>query len=100
MGKRRFIAPSWSLYSWSELKSISSTRLEKQKKELYDLFEAFDYMVLKSSKLASIYPTRWDGVERVDFLTKTEVEDIIEYGKMQKKIKKKKHQTESEDLIV
>ena len=50
MGKRRFLAPSWSLYSWSELKSVGLTHDSNTKNvsKIMGAFEDFDNFVIKS----------------------------------------------------
>ena len=97
MGKRRLLAPSWSLYTWSELKSVS---LEKPKIEDTDritpVFEAFDDMVKKSSKYKTVYLTRFDGTECVDFLKNADADALMEYAGTRKRSRKKKKAEQEE----
>lgn len=98
MGKRRFLAPSWSLYSWSELKKISANRADAPRgvSKIANFFEDFDAFINKSSKLTTIYLTRWDGVEQVNFLKNEDANEILDYAKTQKRPRRKKKSKETE----
>lgn len=82
-GKRRFLAPSWSLYSWSELKSVSKDVIDKNRSSvrLANFFEDWDEFVIKSSKHSPIYLKRWDGVEIINCLKNDDVDEILAYSK-------------------
>ena len=53
-------------------------------------FEAFDYAVIKSCKLTSLFLTRFDGVQEIDFLEQDDANEILAYAKEQHKRKKRK----------
>ena len=91
-GKRRFLAPSWSLYGWDELKSVSkkSEGGNRNISRIINFFEDYENFIVKSSKHTTIYLKRWDGVERVDFLKSGDAEEILSYVKTHKKSRKKK----------
>lgn len=91
-GKRRFLAPYWSLYSWSELKSVSKdvNTANRSVSKIANFFEDFDRFVTKSSRYSTIYLRRWDGVEDVGYIKNSDVEEILDYYKTQKKSRKKK----------
>lgn len=93
-GKHKFWAPKWSLYSWSELKNVSS---EKQK--IRDFQDFVEYSVINLLNTKTIYLTRWDGVECVNFLTKADTEKIVDCYKTYKKSKRKKKLENNETSV-
>lgn len=99
-GKRRFLAPSWSLYSWSELKKISANRTDAPRSvsKIANFFKDFDNFIIRSTKLTTIYLTRWDGVEQVNFLKNADAEELLEYAKTQKRQRRKKKSKETEPV--
>ncbi|MDE5548370.1 MAG: hypothetical protein K2J30_05200 [Clostridia bacterium] len=98
-GRRRLLAPSWSLYSWDELKSVSKTDDTRSVSKLANFFDDFDNFVSKSRNHISLYMKRWDGVERIDALKNSDAEEILEYAETQKKSCKRKIKQEPEDII-
>ena len=91
-GKKRFLSPSWSLYDWREIKITSDDSARPRSPvKLANLEDDFDYAVIKSSHLTSLFVTRWDGVQQIDFLTESDANEILSYAKeQQKRIKRKK----------
>ncbi len=90
-GKKRFLSPTWSLYGWSEIKiTDSDTARPKSPVKISREFEAFDYAVIKSCKLTSLFLTRFDGVQEIDFLEQDDANEILAYAKEQHKRKKRK----------
>ncbi|MCM1290224.1 MAG: hypothetical protein NC132_06100 [Corallococcus sp.] len=90
-GKKRFLSPSWSLYGWSEIKITSDDKIRPRSPvKLANFFDDFDYAVIKSSHLTSLFMTRWDGMQQIDFLDKADADDILAYAKERHKRKKRK----------
>ncbi len=87
MGERVFWSASWSLYTWTELKKVSDSNEGNPKR---DAFEKIDDFVIRLTGLKTIYLTRWDGIGRIDFLSKKDAQDILDCTKEQKKPKRKK----------
>lgn len=50
----------------------------------------FDYAVVKSTSLSSLFLTRFDGVEQINFLEKSDANEILMYAHKQKRKKRKK----------
>ena len=101
MGKRKFWAPSWSLYGWSELKKVSDSPKgnSKSASKIGNAFDAIDDFMIRLTGLKTIYLTRWDGTERIDFLTKENVEEILSYYNAQKRAKKRAGKYKIDELI-
>ena len=90
-GKKRFLSPTWSLYGWSEIKiTDSDTARPKSSVKISREFENFDYAVIKSCKLTSLFLTRFDGVQEIDFLERADADEILAYAHECKKRKKRK----------
>ena len=90
-GKKRFLSPSWSLYTWNEIKITSDDSARPRSPvKLGNLDDDFDYKVVKSTQLTSLFVTRWDGVQQIDFLTESDANEILAYAKEQQKRKKRK----------
>lgn len=90
-GKKRFLSPSWSLYSWSEIKITADDKVRPRSPvKLANFFDDFDYAVIKSSKLTTLFLTRWDGMQQIDFLDETDANEILAYAKEQEKRRKRK----------
>lgn len=89
-GKRRLLAPSWSLYSWSELKGIAASpkEIDRGISKIGNFFKNFDYFVTKSQYHTKLFLKRWDGVELVDCLKTEYAEEIISYYKQSKRKRK------------
>lgn len=92
MGRRRFLAPSWSVYTWSELKSVSLKKeeIDKSARDITYYFEKFNDWIVKSSKYKTIYLTRFDGVQSIDFLLNDQADEIIRFAETKKKKRRKK----------
>ncbi len=100
MDKRRFWAPSWSLYDWRELKKVSSCNdADDSLSRLNDVFAAIDDFVIRLTKLNTVYLNRWDGIARIDFLSKNDAEEIIDYYKSQKRSRRKAKKDIKEEPI-
>ena len=90
-GKKRFWNPSWSLYTWNEIKiTTDGSARPRSPVKLGNLEDDFDYAVIKSSQLTSLFLTRWDGVQQIHFLTESDANEILSYAKEQQKRKKRK----------
>ena len=90
-GKKRFWSPSWSLYTWNEIKlSTDDSARPRSPVKLGNLDDDFDHAVVKSTQLTSLYLTRWDGVQQIHFLEESDVNEILAYAKEQQKRKKRK----------
>ena len=90
-GKKRFRNPSWSLYTWNEIKLTTDASARPRSPVKYANFtDDFDYAITKSSKLTSLFMTRWDGVQQIDYLEQSDVDEILAYAKEQQKRKKRK----------
>ncbi|MCH5157225.1 MAG: hypothetical protein J1G02_05055 [Clostridiales bacterium] len=90
-GKKRFLSPSWSLYEWREIKiTTDNSARPRSPNKLSNLEDDFDYSVIKSTRLTTLYVTRWDGVQQIDFLTESDANEILAYAKEQQKRKKRK----------
>ena len=90
-GKRRFLAPYWSLYSWGELKNIGDVNKNGggAVSKISNFFEKFDDFVKKSKKYKTVYMTRFDGVESVDFLKNDDAEELLIYARTARRRAKK-----------
>lgn len=99
MGRRRLLAPSWSLYSWSELKSVTKTDDTRSVSKTANFFTDFDNFVSKSKNHTALYMKRWDGVERIDALKNEDADEILAYMKTLKKSRKRKAKEDPEDMI-
>lgn len=102
MGKRRFWAPSWSLYTWSELKNVTDDKkaIPKDTSKISNAFDSIDNFVKGIFGLKTVYMTRFDGTERIDFLTKLDCEEILNHYKTNKKSKRKKKKQKSEKVEI
>lgn len=90
-GKKRFLSPAWSLYSWNEIKITDDDKVRpKSPVKFANFFDDFDYAVIKSSRLKSLFMTRFDGMETINFLAETDANEILAYAKEQRKRKKRK----------
>ena len=90
-GKKRFLSPSWSFYSWGEIKITDDAKARPRSPvKLANFFDDFDYAVIKSSHLTSLFMTRWDGMQEIDFLDDVDAQEILSYAKEQHKRKKRK----------
>ena len=90
-GKKRFLSPSWSLYTWNEIKiTTNDSARPRSPVKLGNLEDDFDYKVVKSAQLTSLFVTRWDGVQQIDFLEESDANEILAYAKEQQKRKKRK----------
>ena len=90
-GKKRLLSPSWSLYGWGEIKITDDDKVRPRSPvKLANFFEDFDYAVIKSSHLTSLFLTRWDGMQQIDFLDAMDASEILTYAKEQHKRKKRK----------
>ena len=90
-GKKRFLSPAWSLYGWNEIKITDDDKARpKTSDKIGKFFDDFDYAVIKSSKLKSLFMTRFDGMEEIDFLEETDANEILAYAKEQRRVKRRK----------
>ena len=90
-GKKRFLSPAWSRYDWGEIKITDDDKARpKTTDKIGKFFNDFDYAVIKSSKLKSLFMTRFDGIEEIDFLEEADANEILAYAKEQRKRKKRK----------
>ena len=90
-GKKHFWSPSWSLYTWNEIKITSDDSARPRSHVKFgNVSEDFDYAVVKSSQLTSLFVTRWDGVQQIHFLEESDANEILAYAKEQQKRKKRK----------
>ena len=90
-GKKRFWSPSWSLYTWNEIKITSDDSARPRSPVKWGNFgEDFDYAIIKSTQLTSLFVTRWDGVQQIHFLEESDANEILAYAKEQQKRKKRK----------
>ncbi len=93
--KRRFLSPRWSMYGWSEIKITSDDKARpRSPSKMANLFADFDYAVIKSSHLTTLFLTRFDGVQQLDFLEETDANEILAYAREQKRKKRRKKDTE------
>lgn len=101
MGKVKFWAPSWSLYSWSELKKVSCDKKDSQRGpvKLANAFENIDLFLKGLTRKQTIYLTRWDGVEEIDFLSKVDAQNILNYANTHKKARKRSKKDKADKLI-
>lgn len=96
-GKKRFLSPCWSLYGWGEIKITADDKARPRSPvKTANLFDDFDYAAIKSSQLTSLFLTRFDGVQQIDFLTETDANEILAYAKEQQKRKKRK----KKDMVI
>lgn len=100
-GKVKFWAPSWSLYSWSELKKVSDNKKDRPRSpvKLANFFEDIDTFFKDITGLKTIYLTRWDGVEEVNFVSKADAEEILNYYKSQKRARRRSKKDKVDELI-
>ena len=96
-GKKRFLAPKWSLYSWSEIKNITANYKSCEQSKICRAVENFDIMIKNAANVSSLYMMRWDGVEPIDFLSPADTQEILEYAKTRKRKKKKQPSAEQSD---
>ena len=90
-GKKRFLSPSWSLYTWNEIKITSNDSARPRSPvKLGNYDDDFDYKVIKSTQLTSLFITRWDGVQQINFLEESDANEILAYAKEQQKRKRRK----------
>ncbi|MDE7454305.1 MAG: hypothetical protein K2M64_00555 [Clostridia bacterium] len=90
-GKKHLLNPSWSLYGWGEIKITDDPKVRPRSPvKMANFFEDFDYAVIKSSHLTSLFLTRFDGMCQIDFLDATDADEILTYAKEQHKRKKRK----------
>lgn len=90
-GKKRFFSPIWSLYCWNEIKITDDAKVRPRSPVKLDNFlDDFDYAVIKSSHITSLFMTRWDGMQEIDFLDAMDASEILTYAKEQHKRKKRK----------
>lgn len=90
-GKKHLFNPSWSLYGWGEIKITDDPKVRPRSHvKLANFFDDFDYAVIKSSHLTSLFLTRWDGIQEIDFLDDMDANEILSYAKEQHKRKKRK----------
>lgn len=90
-GKKRFLSPHWSLYSWNSTKITTDEKARPRSPvKLANIFDDFDYAIIKSAHLKSLFLTRWDGMEEIDFLEETDADEIVEYAREQRRIKRNK----------
>ena len=90
-GKKHFWSPSWSLYTWNEIKITADDSVRPRSPvKLGNMEGDFDYRVVKSTQLTSLFITRWDGVQQIHFLEESDVNEILAYAKEQQKRKKRK----------
>ena len=90
-GKKRFWSPSWSLYEWKEIKITADDSARPRSHVKYaNIKNDFDHAIVKSTQLTSLFLTRWDGVQQIDFLTESDANEILSYAKEQQKRKRRK----------
>ena len=90
-GKKHFWSPSWSLYTWNEIRITSDDSARPRSPvKLGNLEDDFDHAIKKSTQLTSLFVTRWDGVQQIDFLTESDANEILAYAREQHKRKKRK----------
>ena len=90
-GKKHFWSPSWSLYTWNEIKiTTDASARPRSPVKLGNVGDDFDYAVIKSTQLTSLFVTRWDGVQQIHFLDESDANEILAYARQQQKGKKRK----------
>ena len=90
-GKKRFWSPSWSLYEWREIKiTTDDSARPRSPVKLGNFGDDFNYKIVQSSQLTSLFLTRWDGVQQIHFLEESDANEIMAYAKEQQKRKKRK----------
>ena len=90
-GKKSFFGAHWAVYGWNEIKITSDDKARPQTPvKLARMEDNFDYAVIKSSQLTSLFVTRFDGVQQIDFLEESDAQEILDYAKEQQKRKKRK----------
>ena len=90
-GNKRFLSPSWSLYGWGEIKITADDKVRPRSPvKLANFFEDFDYTVIKSSHLTTLFITRWDGMQQIDFLDDYDANEILAYAREQHRRKRRK----------
>ena len=90
-GKKHFWSPSWSLYTWNEIKITSDDSVRPRSPvKLGNIADDFNYAVVKSSHLTSLFVTRWDGIQQIHFLDESDANEILSYAQKQQKGKKRK----------
>ena len=94
-GKKRFWSPSWSLYTWNEIKITANPDARPRSPvKLGNLEDDFEYAVIKSTQLTSLFVTRFDGVQQIHFLEESDANEILAYAKEQQRKKRKKKDME------
>lgn len=90
-GKKHMFNPSWSMYGWGEIKITDDSKVRPRSPvKLANFFDDFDYAIIKSSHLTSLFLTRWDGMQEIDFLDDIDAQEILSYAKEQHRRKKRK----------
>ncbi len=90
-GKKRFLSPYWTLYGWNSIKITTDEKARPRSPvKLASFFDDFDYAIIKSSRLKTLFLARWDGMEEIDFLEEADAEEIIEYAREQRPNKRPK----------
>lgn len=90
-GKRHFASALWNIYGWGEIKITDDDKARPQSPvKTAQFFDNFDYAVVKSTRLSSLFLTRFDGVQEIYFLDESDANEILEYAKEQKRRKKPK----------
>ena len=90
-GRKRFLSPHWSVYGWGEIKITDDDKvLPCSPVKLANFFDGFDRAIIKSSHLTSLFLTRFDGVQEINFLDRADADEILAYAKEQHKRKKRK----------
>lgn len=90
-GKKRFLSPDWSVYGWGEIKITDDDKNKSDNLlKTMNFFEKFDYAVVKSTHLSTLFITRFDGMQEIDFLEKTDADEILAFAREQHKRKKRK----------
>ncbi len=90
-GKRRFASPIWSVYDWCGIKITADDKVRPRSADKsLNIFDDFDYAVVKSTHLSSLFLTRFDGVQEINFLDGADANEILAYAKEQHKRKKRK----------
>lgn len=94
-GKKHFWSPSWSLYTWNEIKiTTDDSARPRSPVKLGNVGDDFDHKIAKSTQLTTLFLTRWDGVQRIDFLADSDANEILAYAKEQQRKKRKKKDME------
>ncbi len=95
-GKKRLFSPRWTLYSWNSIKITTDDKVRPRSPvKLAIFFDNFDYAVIKSSHLTSLFVKRWDGMERIDFLEENDANEIVEYAREWRRNKRRRKNNET-----